>query len=125
MKDKIIFWLFKIFEKVFYKNKYGMVSGWWQSWEFDRKGWEYAISYFKTKKHWLTSELKIKFYKQLCSVDNLVWGAENIKCIKNKKGKKELTFDIVLWQNKDMISKANFIFIEEEKIICKLKNRSK
>lgn len=120
-RNKLAFKVMKWIDKHISKNKYGLVSGWWQCWKYDRWAFEYINRVQPTNKLWLTKRLSIDFYYQLCDTDELVVGASKPVITINEKGNREAVFTLVLWCGAVQISSAKFIFIEKEHNYCKVK----
>lgn len=120
-KSKLAFRFMKWLDRHISKNKYGLVSGWWQCWKFDRWAFEYINRVEPTNKQWLTKQANISFYYQLCDTDELIIGASTPVIRENEKGNREAVFTLVLWCGAVQISSATFVFVEKEHNFCRRK----
>ena len=112
--DKIIFFLLNLISK----NKYGLVSGWWQCWKYDKLAFDYINKKHPTKKMWLTKDINISFYRQICDTYNLVCAASDVAYSESEKGELKATFTLSFWIGSVMMSAAVFQFIEKEHNYC-------
>ena len=101
------------------RNKYGFVSGGWIFDYMDRKALYVLNKVVKNtaNRNFYTASAKIDFKQQLCNTDNLMFDffvmIESKRCVK---------VGCSLWQNaKDLIAKADFVFVEAKENKCKIK----
>lgn len=114
LKEKIVFYLFKIFEKYIRKNQYKNVSGWWQNFMYDIKAFEFVKHKFPEFKKLETKSINTIFENELKDTKDLVWGVSNIKVLKTKKNKDKVIFRISLFKEDVEISYSDFIFVNNE-----------
>ena len=112
IKDKILFWLFKHFERILHKDKYG-VNIWWQYWKFDKQAADYLKREYPTTSRWESKITQFEFNNKLNNIDNLVWGASKPVITINDENKRQANFTLILWQDNEVISSSNFVFVEE------------
>ena len=115
--DRIFFWLFSKLEKIFCKNKYGLVSGWWQTWKLDFWAWKTILSGFPTDKMWLTSEYSVKFLRQLCS-RNIKINVRSIICLNEIKSDRKCEVELEITTGNIVCTTAKFIFVEKIHNYC-------
>ena len=123
IRSKFLYFLFMLFAKVFYRNPAGSVAGWWQAWMCDYKAWQYICRKHPTNKNWFTSEYTVSHYKQLCSINDLVWAASEPVFEYSEKGDLVATFNIQIWQDNELYTCIHYKCVEKKHCYCKIKSK--
>lgn len=116
--DLFFLWIFRKVEKLFSNNKYGMVSGWWQTWRMDYWAWNVVLKSFPTKFMWLTSEYYVDFKKQLCPGDVTI-ETTSIMCINKVKDRRKCIVEMKIKSGDLVCTESKFMFVEVEHNYCR------
>ena len=114
--DYVVWGFYKLINKYHYKNNMGIIAGWWQAGNLDRIAWEWLYNNHKPDKYWITVEYKVKYYRQIEKIKDLVYGTNNLEFSKNTKGNRLANFDLEIWQNNELMTVVNFTFVEKKHI---------
>ncbi len=116
LADYLVWSLYKLINRFHFKNKMGTVAGWWQAGNLDRIAWEWLVKNHRPNKYWLTSEYKVKYFRRIDKIINLVYGVNNFNFAENRKGNRVANFDLEIWQGDELMTIVNFVFVEKKSL---------